>query len=111
MAPDVEEKESTKRAEAQSIIERLEHWKEIASVAGNGGSVDVKWMIGSTLHYNMWIKNRGKPSEEANLSVYFYSGRDATPAIRSDSHAHDLIESMGKEFEYVWTRAASSPSF
>lgn len=111
IAPNIEEKESTKKSEADSMIDRVKHWSEIADKSRNGGKVELKWLSGTVLHYNLWIKDRCLPSMEANLSIYFYGGRDATPAIRADNKAEDLIHSFAKEFDTVWDRCKDEPSF
>jgi hypothetical protein len=111
LAPHIEERMEIKRAEAALIIDKVAFWKRKVASGEYTGNVDLRWLSGTSLYYNMWIKDRGDSFTEANLSIYFYGGRRATPVFRANMKAKGFIENMGKEFDFVWLRAISAPSW
>lgn len=111
LAPHIEERPEVKRAEAALIIDKVAFWQSKVSSGKYTGTVELRWLSGTALYYNMWIKDRGDSFSEANLSVYFYGGRHATPVFRANTRAKAFIEHMGKEFDFVWARTIPAPSW
>ncbi len=72
--------------------------------------VAIRFIKQTPLLYNLWIKDRGLDTVEANLSVYSYRGRKTTPVFRADASVPEFIEMAYQEFDYVWEHESSPES-
>jgi hypothetical protein len=106
----IQEGAAIKEDESQLFIKKVAVWKEQIATGNYSGTVELRWLSGTSLYYNMWLKDRGLPSAIANLSVYFYGGRAATPVFQADTLATGFINAMGLEFQHVWSKAKRAPS-
>ncbi len=99
-----------KRQETESMLATVEVFEELIKSQKFKGSIELKWLSGKPLYYNLWIKDRGETTTEANLSVYFYRDRYATPVFRANHDSKGLIDALGVEFDHVWEKADDAPS-
>lgn len=111
LAPDIDGNEKAKREEADVFNTKLQFWREKIATGEYTGSIDVKWLTGKSLYYNLWLRDRGLETEIGNLSVYSYRGRKDTPVFRADRGAKGFLAAMASEFDYVWKNAKDNPSW
>ncbi len=111
LAPDIDGNEEAKRKEADVFNTKVDFWqKEIVSGKFTG-SIEVKWLTGKSLYFNLWLKDSGLETEIGNLSVYSYRGRNDTPVFRADRAAKGFLAAMASEFKRVWEDAKDNPSW
>lgn len=101
-------RERVKSGEAYEVADIINEWKQRITDGDYVGSVELRWLCGVPLQYNLWVKDFGKESAEGNLSVYFYQGRNYTPVFRGSSLTPKLVEALASEFDFVWFRLATS---
>lgn len=111
LAPDIDGNEKAKREEVDGFNTKLQFWRMKIASGEYAGSIEVKWLTGKSLYYNLWLKDRGQRTEIGNLSVYSYRGRKDTPVFRADSRAKGFLAAMASEFDYVWENAQDNPSW
>ncbi len=99
----VEDDPDMKRREIDLIFKKFNVLRSIAESNSHLNSVEMKLISGKPLLYNLWIKDRGLNTAEANLSVYSYRGRNFTPVFRSDISNQDFLDAIYDEFDHVWS--------
>jgi len=94
----IEDDPAMKKQELDLILEKVNKLRTY----GTEESVQVKFITQKPLLYNLWIKDRGLHSAEANFSAYSYRGRNFTPVFRSNLSNEKFLEAMCSEFDHVW---------
>lgn len=74
------------------------------------GSIEVRFLSGKPLLYNMWISNFGMADQCAHMSIYFYRGLQHSPSFRYCNSSSMMIQEAAEEFQEVWDSAIRTPS-
>lgn len=99
-----------KRNEAYQLLTVVEQLRRRTVSGERRGSLELRFLSGKPLFYNLWVSNAGRPGQCAHLSTYFYRGLQLSPSIRVCQDRSDFASRIAAEFEEVWTQALAAPS-
>jgi hypothetical protein len=89
-----------KAVELENVKSRILRLKQSNALRG---SLEARLLSGKPLLHNLWVRDRGTPTEEGHISFYAYGEMSRTPSFRSTEYSGDFVAALGKEFDVVWS--------